>query len=691
MPVVSRADCTEVTPKENYQIIYTGQGWGAKLTTIELTFAACNGYNGNNNNLFAYMQRLYFIDKKVNASQLALLSKYIVGNNNCDYATSALMQAKGYVAGYQESTSPTGMTQLAGRGLFFMDGNMAFTSKGNMGDSSFMTLYKSSPTGIILRICQDCEASHQKIYVRFNSGYGPNEPTLAAPFFKWLKENTPQNMTMVGEYGVAWLMYSTYEDALARTNPWQCPNYNAMQVFPGDCDPVSGTKLNQFSRFEPYYDGKIHAAWYIDSTSPFVSQDQRKLNATKNFTSTELFFMDNPIRGGFDMLQNGTIYARGAGWDIWGQSDYAHFISNQISGINATFSMRLRSFVGYPTGYTWARTCLMIRKSLSPNSASFELCLTSGNNFVTQWRKTDNANKDGNFIMWDGTSKINSGWMTVTKNGDYYSAYISNDGVNWQQRGSTQYLPGLVNNNYFVGIAINSQSDRLAEAVIDNFLIAIPVAPTGDVSAVDKPVTAKPTTAKPLTSKPVTSKPITTKPVTTKPITAKPVTAKPVTTKPVTAKPITAKPITAKPVTTKPVTAKPITAKPITAKPVTAKPVPVIATPVTAPSKPAGIPMQAPIQPAATPAIAPVTKPTPLLPAAARPVSVTKPSPLQPAAKPINVPITKPAPSKPTPSKPAPSKPTPSKPAPSKPTPSKPAPSKPTPSKPAPSKPTKPV
>ena len=544
MPVVSRADCTEVIPTEYYKIFYSGQGWGATLTSIELTFAACNGYNGNNNNLFAYMQRLYFVDKKVNSSQLALLSQYIVGNNNCEYAVAALMQSKGYVGGYQETSSLTGMTQIAGRGLFLMDGNTADQSKGNMGDLSFMHLYNSSPTGILLRICRDCEASHEKIYVRFNSGYSPNAANSSAPFFQWLKVNVPQDQTLIGSYGVVWAIYSTYEDALARKNAWSCPNYNWLQVFPGDCDPTQGTKANQYSRFEPYYDGRVNAAWYIDATNPFVPTNQRIFGGSTNFSSVT-FLMDNPGRGGFDMLPNGTAFVRGAGYDVWGQNDYANFISHQISGLNSTISMQLRSFAGFPAGHTWARVCLMIRKSLSPNSASFELCLTSGNDFVSQWRKVDNANKEGNFLRWDGTSKVNSGWMKVTKNGDYYASYVSYDGMNWQQRGQTQYLPGLVNGRYFVGIAINSQSDRLAEAVVDQFLISPSSALMAENSETSSP--AAQTSSKPFTSKPVTAKPITTKPTTTKPLSAKPITSKPLTAKPITLKPLPYGPVALNP------------------------------------------------------------------------------------------------------------------------------------------------
>jgi hypothetical protein len=635
MPVISRADCTETIAKETFKFFYTGQIWVANLTSIDLTFTACNGYNGNNNNLYAYMQRLYFLEKKVNSSQLAALDKSVVGNNNCEYATAAYLQSKGYKPGFQESNSATGMLQMAGRGFFLMDGNTAAASSGNMGDSSFMNLYRSSPTGIILRICQECEASHQKIYVRFNPGYEPNEPSSTAPFFQWLKLNFPQNETMVGKYGISWAMYSTYQDALTRQNSWRCPNYNWLQGFPGDCDPVLGTKMYQYSRFEPYYEGQMHTAWLIDSANPFVPRGQRTFGGNKNFTSTELNYIDTPRRGGFDTLSNGTMYIRGSGWDIWSDYDYAHFTSNFISGLNATFSVRIRSFIGYPTGNTWARTCLMIRKSQKSNSASYELCLTSGNDFVSQWRSADNGYKDGYFIMWDGTSKVNSGWMKVKKNGDYYSSYVSYDGINWQQRGTTQYLPGLVDSTYFVGIAINSQSDRLAEAVLDNFvaegtILFLP-------SDTDPITTAKPSTANPIAAKPIAATPITAKPITFKPITAKPITAKPITSKP-TAKPITTKP---NPTNPAPTSAVPVFAlvKPAPAVPISipANPAPAVPKPVVVPA----VPKPAVVPAVPKPAVVPTVPKPAVVPAAPKPVVVPaapKPAVVPAAPKPAVVP-----------------------------------------------------
>jgi hypothetical protein len=126
----------------------------------------------------------------------------------------------------------------------------------------------------------------------------------------------------------------------------------------------------------------------------------------------------------------------------------------------------------FPIGNAWAKVCLMIRKlDQSPTSSHYDMCLSSGNDFMTQWRKADNGDSSASGVLsYAGTSTIRSGWMTVVKKGDYYSSFVSYNGTTWMQRGTTQYLPGLVNNTlFYAGVSVSSNSDRLAEALISNF------------------------------------------------------------------------------------------------------------------------------------------------------------------------------------------------------------------------------
>jgi hypothetical protein len=52
-------------------------GFEASLTHVEIEFNSCQGWNGQNNDLWVYM-RLYYADKKVSSTTLATLSRTLV-------------------------------------------------------------------------------------------------------------------------------------------------------------------------------------------------------------------------------------------------------------------------------------------------------------------------------------------------------------------------------------------------------------------------------------------------------------------------------------------------------------------------------------------------------------------------------------------------------------------------------------
>ncbi len=164
---VSRSDCTQINPNEQITFSYLSGNWVAETVTSSITFAACQGYRGNNNNLFAYMQRLYYVEKKITSSQLAAVNKVIVGDNNCASATAYFMQQKGYQTGFNGTLAlpSSAFTQVGGGGGFQMERPGA--------DLTFSTLYNSSQTGIVLRICGDCAEPQRRIFVRYLPGFRP--------------------------------------------------------------------------------------------------------------------------------------------------------------------------------------------------------------------------------------------------------------------------------------------------------------------------------------------------------------------------------------------------------------------------------------------------------------------------------------------------------------------------------------
>jgi hypothetical protein len=83
MPIVSRADCTEIEWTRRYKVSYggaLGAGFSVKiLGGSEIAFNACQGANDTNNDLEAYYERLVEEEKRT-AEELASLQETIVGD-----------------------------------------------------------------------------------------------------------------------------------------------------------------------------------------------------------------------------------------------------------------------------------------------------------------------------------------------------------------------------------------------------------------------------------------------------------------------------------------------------------------------------------------------------------------------------------------------------------------------------------
>mmetsp|Transcript_7445 Transcript_7445/g.10812 ORF Transcript_7445/g.10812 Transcript_7445/m.10812 type:complete len:712 (+) Transcript_7445:136-2271(+) len=399
MPVVSRADCSEVTETNVVRFYFSPSGgWSAEIVTSDLTFAACQGYRGNNNNLFAYMQRLN-IEKKITSDQLALANKNLVGDNNCPFATAYYMQQKGYQVGFNANLAlSSNFTQIGGAEGFQMDRPTA--------DATFNTLYNSSSSGIVLRVCEDCAERQRQIFVRYNVGFRASNS-----FFRWIKSNKPADYAgTIGVYGQKWAMYSTYADALARTNPWNC-TYNNGTVFPGDCDPVLGTVTNQFKQLESgwTYSGKRNVGFYIDAPNIFVAPPQRTFAGLSNFNCLDIGDVGVTGKGSCDVSTNGKLFIRGSGSSITSSSDTMHFFSHELLDGNITLTVRIPYYESIMNGN--AQACLMIRQANRTTSPYFALCQQGAGTYTQLYRTAENAVTSSS----TPTSNVTYTWLKVQK------------------------------------------------------------------------------------------------------------------------------------------------------------------------------------------------------------------------------------------------------------------------------------
>jgi len=95
MPVVSRADCTQVDVEQSVTVTYDKDTTllTATGTITEIEFNSCQGADNTNNDLAAYYQQLVN-DGKATTGEKAEFDKYIVGENNCDDAIATFLNSK---------------------------------------------------------------------------------------------------------------------------------------------------------------------------------------------------------------------------------------------------------------------------------------------------------------------------------------------------------------------------------------------------------------------------------------------------------------------------------------------------------------------------------------------------------------------------------------------------------------------
>merc|ERR1712174_93828 len=96
MPVVTRADCTEIgIESEQIEISYFMGDFEMSID-LDITFNSCQGANNNNNDLEAYYEQLTN-DGKASETELAELRSHLVGETYCREAIDEFLKEKGVI------------------------------------------------------------------------------------------------------------------------------------------------------------------------------------------------------------------------------------------------------------------------------------------------------------------------------------------------------------------------------------------------------------------------------------------------------------------------------------------------------------------------------------------------------------------------------------------------------------------
>jgi hypothetical protein len=177
--------------------------------------------------------------------------------------------------------------------------------------------------------------------------------------------------------------------------------------------------------------------------------------------SATLTYIDigTPNVAGGQSISNGVISMRASGYDISSVSDECRFGHAAMPG-DAELTVEVAKL---STTHAWTKAGLMFRSSTAANSAFVGLFVTPSQGIVLQWRAVNGGASSARTPVSGRPPK----WLRLTRSGDSFYAFSSNDGVDWDLVETTGVnLPDTARG----GLALVSHSpNTLAYADFDNF------------------------------------------------------------------------------------------------------------------------------------------------------------------------------------------------------------------------------
>jgi RHS repeat-associated protein len=177
---------------------------------------------------------------------------------------------------------------------------------------------------------------------------------------------------------------------------------------------------------------------------------------------------------GSSTYANNVFTVVGAGGHIGGSSDQMHFVYEPLIG-DGSIVARLTSL----HTSTSPVAGVMIRETL--NTASTDAFMLYQGGYILFW---DRPSTGANTVYQGANIYLTLPyWMKVVRSGNSFSGYISSDGVNWVQQGST--LTITMAQSVFIGLAVDSGSNTtLTTATFDNVSINSTTTPAPVITSV---------------------------------------------------------------------------------------------------------------------------------------------------------------------------------------------------------------
>jgi hypothetical protein len=154
---------------------------------------------------------------------------------------------------------------------------------------------------------------------------------------------------------------------------------------------------------------------------------------------------------GSTSTSSGIYTVRASGYDIWESQDEFRFVYGALSG-DGEITARVDSIAATNE---WTKAGVMIRETLSANSR-FAYTLVTGGRGVAFHHRTSTGAWAGPGGMADGVTRAPY-WVRVRRVGNVFTGYVSADGQNWRQQGSSVTIS--MGSNVYAGLALTSGVD----------------------------------------------------------------------------------------------------------------------------------------------------------------------------------------------------------------------------------------
>jgi uncharacterized repeat protein (TIGR02543 family) len=144
----------------------------------------------------------------------------------------------------------------------------------------------------------------------------------------------------------------------------------------------------------------------------------------------------------------------GSGSDIGGAADDFRYVY-QGAQADCSVTARVASLVSSGSIDPWAKAGVMIRESTQANSRCVALCVTPGNGIVFQSRSTTGGTMA---INTTAASQTAPKWLRLTRTGDSFTAFRSDDNSSWTQLGVPQTV--FMTQAVIQGMAVSSRNNN---------------------------------------------------------------------------------------------------------------------------------------------------------------------------------------------------------------------------------------